>query len=138
MFAYSYGILAAIIFVSLSTLIYSWMEMRFDQRSTVVFDLDDTRSLEEQKIIHEYFLPIRALALVMITTAGDMSSFLNWIPLLGFTLFLFWIIFDILCAVVWLGQPWYYVGDPPPINPYLFFLIKLSLMTICLLTYIYL
>jgi hypothetical protein len=138
MIAYLYGFELAISFVTLVTVVFSWIEMRFDQRSTVVFDEDGVRSESEQKIIHEYYLPIRGLVLVLIPLAADMRELLPWVCLVGFGCAMFWIVFDIFCAVVWLGKPWYYAGEPPPWgwDPLLFFFFKGAVMAAFLWGYI--
>lgn len=138
MIAFTYGLEAAIAFMLLFTKIAAWIEMQFDKRSTVVFDIDGTRSPEELKIIHEYYLPMRALVLVMITLASDMQEFWPWLALLLATTCYFWIVFDIMCAVFWLGKPWWYVGEPPPfgIEPKMFFIIKGILFALCLFIYV--
>jgi len=135
MIAFSYGLYAAVGFVMFASFVLAWMEMRFDQRSTVVFDMDGKRTEEELKIIHEYYLPIRGLVLVLTTLTADIQKLGPTIALFGVTVMFFWIVFDIVCAVVWLGKPWYYVGNPPPMNPYLFFFLKGSLFSLCLFTY---
>jgi hypothetical protein len=114
------------------------MEMNFDKRAAEVFDADDTRTQDELNIIHKNQLPIRGLAIVCMTLAGDMQYLLNTLALLGVSLTAFWILFDIFCAVLWLGKPWYYAGDPPPygLNPYVFFFIKGTLFSLCLFAYI--
>jgi len=138
MIAYLYGFETAISFVTLVTVIFAWIEMQFDKRSTVVFDLDGVRSEEELKIIHEYYLPIRGLVLILIPLVADMRELWPWVALCLFGAALFWIVFDIFCAVVWLGKPWWYTGDPPAWgwNPYLFFFFKGSIMALCLWAYI--
>jgi len=138
MIAFSYGIMVAISFVTLIGVIYSWIEMKFDQRSTVVFDMDGVRSSEEMKIIHEYYLPTRAAVLILLTMAADIQAFWPWLALFVFTLSVFWICFDIFCAVVWLGKPWYYAGDPPPFgwDPILFFFLKGAILAASLWIYI--
>jgi hypothetical protein len=138
MVAFTYGLEIAIAFMLVITKVFAFMEMNFDKRSTVVFDMDGTRSPEEQKIIHEYYLPIRALVLLLIATATDMQEFITWLALLGACVCYFWIVFDIMCAVLWLGKPWWYVGEPPPfgINPKMFFIIKGILFALCLFLYV--
>lgn len=138
MIAFDYGIEAAIGFILFVTFIHAMMEMNFDKRATEVFDTDDTRTQEELDIIHRNQLPIRGLAIVSYTLAADMQMALPTLALLGVALTAFWILFDIFCAVLWLGKPWYYAGDPPPYNldPYLFFFIKGTLFSLCLFAYI--
>lgn len=137
MVAFTYGLELAVAFMLLFTKVAAWIEMQFDKRSTVVFDIDGTRSPEELKIIHEYYLPMRGLALVTITLSSDMQELWPTLALLGACLCYFWIVFDIFCAVVWLGKPWWYVGEPPPfgINPKMFFIIKGILFALCLFLY---
>lgn len=138
MIAFTYGLEIAIAFALLSTKIGAWIEMKFDQRSTAVFDLDGTRSPEEEKITHGYYLPMRALVLLMIAIATDIQEFWTWLALLCACVVYFWIVFDIMCAVVWLGKPWWYVGEPPPfdINPKMYFIIKGILFALCLFFYV--
>jgi len=137
MVAFMFSPEIAVAFLLLITKVFAFMEMNFDKRSTVVFDMDGTRSPEEQKIIHEYYLPIRALVLLLIPTAADMQEFWPWLALVGVAVTYFWIVFDIMCAVFWLGKPWWYVGEPPPfgINPKMFFIIKGILFALCMFIY---
>jgi len=129
---------AAVLFVLLITALHAWLEQRFDKKATEVFDKDGTRSPEELKIIHKNQLPIRGLLIVMMTLAADFGPLLPTLALLGVGVTAFWILFDIFCAVLWLGKPWYYAGEPPPfgLNPYVFFGIKAVLFMICLIAYL--
>jgi len=138
MIAFEYGIAAALGFVLFVTIIHSLMETNFDKRACEVFDIDGTRTDEELSIIHKNQLPIRGLLIVCSTLAADMQMLLPTLALLGVGLTLFWILFDIFCAVLWLGKPWYYAGEPPPygLNPYVFFFIKGILFSICFFAYI--
>ena len=138
MIEYTYGIVAALGFVLVVTSIHSLMEMNFDKRACEVFDIDGTRTDQELAIIHGNQLPIRGLLITCMTLVADMQYLLNTLALLGVSLCLFWILFDIFCAVIWLGKPWYYAGDPPPygLNPYAFFFIKGILFSIFLFVYI--
>jgi hypothetical protein len=140
MIEFLFGVGIAISFVLLVTFIHSWMEMRFDQRAAEVFDADDERTEAELKIIHENQLPLRATILILTPLAADMQAFWPWLALFGVTLTFFWMVFDILCAVVWLGKPWYYTGDPPAWgwDPYLYFFFKGALFSACLFGYIFL
>jgi hypothetical protein len=137
MIAFSFGLEIAVAFVLLITKLHAWMEMQFDKRATQVFDADGTRSEEELKIIHANQMPIRGLLIVCMTLAADMQELWPTVALLGVGITYFWIVFDIFCAVVWLGKPWYYAGDPPPygINPYMFFIIKGILFAACMFLY---
>lgn len=136
MIGLAYGVAAVLVFVLIITAIHSYMEMNFDKRATEVFDEDDERTDEELKIIHKNQLPIRGLLLVMTTFAADMRYLAPTIMLICVAACIFWILFDIFCAVIWLGKPWYYVGDPPPMNPYAFFALKVIALAIFTLLYV--
>ena len=138
MIALEYGLWAAWGFVLLVTIIHSLFETNFDKRACEVFDIDGTRTDEELSIIHKNALPLRGLCIVCMTLAADMQELLPFLALLGVGLTLFWIIFDVFCAVLWLGKPWYYAGEPPPygLNPYVYFIIKGVLFAICFFAYI--
>jgi len=138
MIAFEYGIWAAWGFVLFGTILHSLFETNFDKRACEVFDIDGTRTDEELAIIHKNQLPIRGLLIVCMTLAADMQELLPTLALLGVGLTLFWIIFDIFCAVLWLGKPWWYAGDPPPynLNPYVYFIIKGVLFAICFFAYV--
>lgn len=138
MIVLEFGLAAVLAFVLLVVALHSWLEMRFDKKACDVFDIDGTRTDEELSIIHKNQLPIRGLLIVCMTLAADMRSLLPTLALLGVGLTLFWIIFDLFCAVFWLDKPWYYAGEPPPygLNPVLYFMIKVFLFSICFYAYI--
>jgi hypothetical protein len=97
------------------TALAAFAEMIHDKELDEIFKMDGVVTEREHNFIHKRFLPIRFLLLLSIAVISG-ETITEILVNLFLSISVFWFLFDLLCAKLWLKKDWDYVS--PRYNPF--------------------